>query len=226
MTETARLQAAGPVNADLPTKPLGLLRRLAAVFADDPDVVGFAFAPVTFTWMDGFDGRTRRYTPDLLVERRDGSRTFVSTAGRTVLREDPGLDGRRGHVEADCLSVGATFEVWTEREVTSAVGDGRIVIPAWGAARSAYIAACGLPLTDEVPGIVRTIADRARLRSLVRTPDGWVGCCTLTGVPMAVLPGTLRAAGDGTVTWTPPVRRHRPAPTTAGPAVRRVEVTA
>ncbi len=226
MTEIARIQAVGPARTGTPATPVGLVQRLAFLLRDDPDVARVVSEPVTFTWTDGFDGRTRRYSPSFLVHRSDGSRTFVSTSKRTTLRADPGLKGRRGHVEAECLSIGATFEVWTEREVASAVGDGRIVIPARGASRSAYVAAHGLPVTDPVPGIVRAIAERAGLRSLVRTPSGWVGCCTLTGIPMAVLPGTLRASPDGTLKWTPPAKKRRSAPTKVGPTVRCAEVTA
>lgn len=209
MTEIARSHAVGPAMAHVRAKPIGLLRRLALVLERDPDVVGVAFEPVTFAWTDGFDGRTRRYLPQLLVRRRDGSRTFVSTSRRTALREDPSLDGRRGHIEAECLSIGATFEVWTEKEIASALGDGRIVLPTWGTSRSHYLASIGLPAVREVPGIVRSVADRAGLRSLVPTPAGWVGYCTLTGIPMVVLPGTLHVSPDGKVTWTPPLKRTR-----------------
>ena len=88
----------------------GLLEREAMVLLDvDGAVRSFHAQPETFRWRP--DGRARHYTPDLLVECADGGKIYLEV--KPGDRIDPGMDGRRTHIEAECRERGASFAIWS-----------------------------------------------------------------------------------------------------------------
>ena len=93
-----------------------LPERDAMVLLDiDPGVVAFHSQPETFRWVDA--GRARRYTPDILVERRDGGREYREVKPRKVRDLDPTLDGRLDRILIECAARGAAFAFWTKEEI-------------------------------------------------------------------------------------------------------------
>lgn len=218
-------RTAHPENAS--EVPRWLATRLERLLRGDVDVVALEACglpgPTAAGSSPGFAP-----VPDFVVTRRDGQRTGVIAVARRRLLGDRGLGGLRERIEAECRSRSFGTEFWTEREIASVLGHGRIVMPAPGVARSAYAAAIGDPGTMRVPRIVLAVANRAGLVSLARTPTDWVGRCPMTGIPMVVLPGSLRMSADGMLTWTPPAPRTRVPPqgSAALRSAQAAEVTA
>lgn len=76
----------------------------------DPDVVAMAAQPVLLAGMD--DGRVRRHVPDLLLEHRDGSLTFVDVKAASRLADER-VVAQFAWMGRVCDRLGFGFEVWS-----------------------------------------------------------------------------------------------------------------
>lgn len=166
---------------------------LVELMTDDEDVATLRAQPETFTWTDGLTGAKRRYTPDFLVRRSDGTSVYREVKPIAVLLADPELGDRRERIELECRARGAEFEVWTEREIRRVGGTAPFIRhatieeagvlsgtvsasdgPRWGSG------AVGSPLLEFV-------AREMRIPNLFPCGMGWVGRSALTGIAMAVM---------------------------------------
>lgn len=95
------------------TESVGEMRLLLQML-DDDDIVAFRCQPETFRWVE--EEQRRRYTPDFLVLRRDGSRIYREVKQLSAYRGDPTLEGRLDRIVSECLARNASFEVWTEAD--------------------------------------------------------------------------------------------------------------
>jgi len=157
--------------------------------AKDPDVAAIRAQPETFRWVDGATGRRRSYTPDLLVTLRDGSNVYREVKPHAVLARDPELKGRRRQIEAECLARGASFEVWTEREIRQApVGRTRFR-PATLVEARLHAEALADPSKsgNMAPDRVRELASLVPVNDLRLIGKDWIGRSGLTGILTVLL---------------------------------------
>lgn len=176
-----------------------LIMRAAA----DPDVVSLRAQPETFRWLDGATGRRRRYTPDLLVTLRDGSKVYREVKPYALLVRDPELKGRRRRIEAECLARGATFEIWTEYEIREARDRPALLRAATleEARRHAEAFAAGGTQLAVAPAYVRELASLIRLVDIRRVDEGWIGRSGLTGILTALFCDLVTCPRTRMVVW-------------------------
>ncbi|MAY29565.1 MAG: hypothetical protein CL627_10150 [Aurantimonas sp.] len=175
--------------------------------ASDPDVVAVRAQPETFRWLDGVSGRRRRYTPDLLVTLRDGSKVYREVKPYALLVRDPELRGRRRRIEAECLARGAKFEIWTEYEIRETPDRPALLRAATleearrhAVALAEPFAAGGAQLTM-APAYVRELASLISLADIRRVDEGWIGRSGLTGILTALFCDLVTCPRTRMVVW-------------------------
>ena len=102
-------------NALVPFESL-LEADLIALMEQDQDITAYFAQPETFCWRAS-NRKVRRYTPDFLVIYSDGRRAYREVKPTKHLRRDESLRGRRSRIELECSARGASFEVWTEKDI-------------------------------------------------------------------------------------------------------------
>ena len=109
---------------DYPSKKNGVLvpfeslleGDLVVIMEKDLEIARYWAQPETFRWRDEA-GRRRRYTPDFLVLKVDGTRVYREVKLKKQRKRDPDLGGRLPRIKQECATRGAQFEFWTEDEI-------------------------------------------------------------------------------------------------------------
>jgi hypothetical protein len=89
---------------------------LIVLMEQDQSIMAYAAQPETFRWKTP-SKQVRRYTPDFLVIYSDGQRAYREVKPSRYMNRDWTLGGRRARIEMECLARGASFEIWTEKEI-------------------------------------------------------------------------------------------------------------
>lgn len=127
----------------------------------DRSVLAFGTQPETFRWREA-SGRSRRYTPDILVTTGFGQ-VYREVKPWRRFRQDPTLNGRHEAIVAECKARNAGFEIWTCDEIRRE--------PRLSNARS--VLAEGRQVGDTVAeGAVRTVLPRCATLSNLAASSG------------------------------------------------------
>lgn len=173
--------------------------------AADPFVATIRAHPETFVWRDGANGRRRRYVPGLLAVMTDGSKVYRSVMSQALLMRDPELSGRRARIELECAVRGASFEIWTDREIREATSGWRLLRVATSAETTtvAGLLPCALGdgAAEPLPGLVLRLAERLSLSGPRRFGDLFFARSMLTGILMAFRCHPVRDPVTGVVVW-------------------------
>ena len=196
---------------------------LVDLMVKDARIVTIHAQPETFAWRDGVHGRRRRYTPDFLAVATDGTRIYREVKPHALLIRDPDLSGRRARIEIECAARGATFEIWTEREIREDRHGCSLLRIATAVEAALHGSSPAIPegLAGQqgaatVPGIVRRVAERLALADLRLAGDAFVARSRLTGILMTVLCDLVSDPETGMRVWKP-----FPRPTDRTPRVLR-----
>lgn len=165
--------------------------KLVVLMRDDTSISRMWGQPETFTWKEAATGRTRRYTPDFLIECTDGTRAYREVKPFDELLADPDFDSRRAAIDLECRSRGAKFEVWTDREIG---GVDPFIRVATEVERRLFGLADAADLVEPEDGLFHASAAVARELGVARgmmQEEFWVGLAELTGLITAIRPKPL-----------------------------------
>lgn len=185
-----------------------LVRDHMVLLAADPAIATAIVRPETFVWRDP-DGGRHAFTPDILAVRVDGSRVYRTVRPHARLLRDVDLRGRRERIVLECAARGATFELWTEREIREATCG-------WPLLRVASfheIEKLEESIREEgefgganVPGLVLKVAERLGLRRPRKVGRTFLARSLVTGILMAVLCDLRMDLETGALNWKPSPR--------------------
>lgn len=182
---------------------------LGALLANDPGIAMVRPEPETFCWRDGADGRRCRYNPAFLTVSGTGMKVYREVKPYGLLMRDPEFSGRRARIELECAARGATFEIWTEREIREDRGGWPLLRVATTSESLLYRHAEESGASSEerhVPPIARHVADRLGLTRPERAGNSFLARSHLTGVLMAVLCDLVEDPHTGALSWKPAPR--------------------
>lgn len=178
--------------------------------AEDSAITLIHAQPETFVWRD-VDGSRRRYTPDFLAVTVGGAKIYREVKPYATLMRDPEFSGRRVRIELECAVRGATFEVWTEREIREDRDGVSVLRVATAAEADLHRSAPSLRREeigqpDGVPGVVRQLVKKFSLWDLRRMGDTFAARSNATGILMIVLGGLAIDLETGMLVWSPAPR--------------------